>query len=192
MTRHESTSDAFTLIETLMAGSILIVIAALAVLWLNSTFDFSVTTTAQSHARETVQLTIARMAAELKSATRTGVPNPPALSIPPVPNNTQVTFYVPADLDGNGTVIDVNGNIEWNVAQPVQYVYDAPSQQLRRIQNGQTTILTAGVTAARFDDVTTDATLLTNEVKITLTLQVLTPRGRTVSATSIERVKVRN
>jgi hypothetical protein len=113
-----------------------------------------------------------------------------------------MTFYLPADLDagdGNTTIVDAIGNIEWNNANPVNFTYDAAARQLQRIQGGNTVILANDVDSVLFEDLTTQTaqgivptTLYNNEIKITLTLRRTTPQGRPVAATAIEIVKLRN
>ena len=182
----------FTLVEVMVAGTILSAIGLLVGLWLSGISNLWWTSTTKSQASTTVQQALTRMTSELKAATRTGSPTAPGISIPAAPNNTSLTFYLPTDLDGDGTIIDASGNTEWDTANPIQYTYDAPSQQLRRVRAGQTILLATNVTSVRFDDATTNATLLSNEVQITLTLQPSVPQGRITPTTSTETVKLRN
>ena len=176
----------------MVAGAILVSIGLLVVRWLTGVSELWWTATTQSETRTAVQQAVSRMTSELKAATRTGSPTPPAISIPAAPNNTQVTFYLPTDVDGDGTIVDASGNTEWDAANSIQYVYDAPSKQLRRVRGAQTVILAHDVTSATFNDVSIDASLFANELKITLTLQTTTPQHHTLSATSTEIVKLRN
>ena len=182
----------FTLVEVMVAGTILSAVGLLVGLWLAGVSSLWWTSTTKSQASTTVQQALSRMTSELTLATRTGSPTAPGISIPAAPNNTSLTFYLPIDLDGDGTIIDANGNTEWDTAHPIQYTYDAPSRQLRRVKGGQAVILATNVTGVRFDDVTTDATLLANEVTITLTLQPTIPQGHITPSTSTETVKLRN
>ena len=74
----------------------------------------------------------------------------------------------------------------------IQYVYVPAQLQLQRVQGANQVVLANDVQAVTFEDVTIDPTLSINEVKITMTMQRTTPQGRTVSATVVEIVKLRN
>jgi type II secretory pathway pseudopilin PulG len=183
----------FTLVETMVAGTILLSLGLVAVLWLNGVSDLWWTSNTQADARAAAHQAVNRMAADIRSGTRAAAGSPPNLSIPAAPGNTAITFYLPADglLDSNTTIIDDIGDIEWDF-NPIQYVYVPAQARLQRVQGGTTTVIANDVLGVLFDDVTTDATLHLDEVKITLTLQKTTPQRRTVSATSTEVVKLRN
>lgn len=185
-------SQGFTLVETMVAGTLLVSLSLIATLWLTGVSDLWWTTTTQSDVRSTTQQALSRMVSELRSATRTAAGSPPNAVIPAAPGNTTLTFYLPADLDNNGLIIDALGNTEWNAATPVQYAYVPAQRRLIRTQAGQQVILATDVTAVAFEDASLNPTLYPNEVKITLTLQRLTPQRRTVSATAAEIVKLRN
>jgi len=185
----------FTLIETLVVGTIFISMSLIATLWLTGVSDLWWTTTTQAEMRTASQLAINRLLDELRSGTRTAAGSPPNAVIPAAPNNTTVTFYLPADLDpldGNTTIVDSIGNIEWANLAPIQYVFDVPSRQLRRVQGGNTIVLANDVQSVTFEDALINAALSQNEMRITLTLQRPTPQGRTISATTVEIVKLRN
>jgi hypothetical protein len=176
----------------MVAGSILLSMSLIAMLWLTGVSDLWWTTNTQADVRIRSQQAVNRMVSELRSATRTAAGAPPNAVIPASPLNTSITFSLPADLDLNGLIIDANGNTEWNNAAPVQYVFVPAQQQLVRIQGGQQTVLASDVLAATFDDRTTVPTLSNNEVRMSLTVQRTTPQRRTVSATAVEIVKLRN
>ena len=182
----------FTLVETMVAGGLLVSISLMAVLWLTGLSDLWWTSTTQSNVRMVSQMAVNRMVSELRSGTRTtGAASPPWAAIPAAPNNTSVTFYLPADVDGDGLIINATGDTEWNAA-PVQYVYVPAQRQLLRIQGASQIVLANDVTAATFQDRTMDATLSSNEIRVSLTLQRTTPQQRPVAATSVEIVKLRN
>jgi hypothetical protein len=176
----------------MVAGSILLSMSLIAMLWLTGVSDLWWTTTTQSEVRTRSQQAVNRLVSELRSATRIAAGSPPNAVIPAAPGNTTMTFYLPGDLDLNGLIIDAAGNTEWDAAAPIQYVFVPAQQQLIRIQGAQQTVIANNVTAAAFDDRNTLATLANNEVQVSLTVQRTTPQRRTVSATSVEIVKLRN
>ena len=184
----------FTLIETMVAGSILLSMSLIAMLWLTGVSDLWWTSTTQGEVRTRSQQAVNRIVSELRSATRTaaGAPPNPNAVIPAAPLNTSITFSLPIDLDLNGLIIDAVGNTERNTAAPIQYVFVPAQQQLLRIQGGQQTVIANDGAAAAFDDRNTLATLSNNEVRVSLSVQRTTPQRRIVSATSVEIVKLRN
>lgn len=182
----------FTLVETMVAGTLLVSLSLIATLWLTGVSDLWWTATTQSDIRSATQQALSRMVSELRSATRTAAGSPPNAVIPAAPGNTTLTFYLPADLDNNGLIIDALGNTEWNVANPVQYAYVPAQRRLVRTQAGLQVVLATDVAAVTFTDATLDPSLYQNEVRIALTGQKTTPQRRTVSATAAEIVKLRN
>ncbi len=185
-------SRGFTLVETIVAGGILLSMGLVMTMWLTGAMDLWWTTNAQTYVRNHAQQSMSRMTNELMSATRTAPTRPPNILIPAAPNNTTITFYLPADLDGNGLIIDNIGNTEWNLAGPVQYLLDANARKLLRTQGGQQTVIANDVLSVRFEDAAIDASLYANEVRVTLVVQAKTPQGRNVQAASTEVVRLRN
>ncbi|MBI2104361.1 MAG: hypothetical protein HYT90_02095 [Candidatus Omnitrophica bacterium] len=186
------TAAGFTLVETMVAGTLLVSLSLVAALWLAGVSDLWWTATTQGEVRRAAQQAMNRMVDELRSATRTAIGSPPNASIPAAPGNTAATFYLPADEDGNGLIIDAVGNTEWDTPNPVQYAYVPAQRQLVRIQGGQQRILANDIAAISFEDALLNPALYQNEMKITLTMQRTTPQRRTVSATAVEIVKLRN
>ena len=177
----------------MVAGGIMVSMSLIAMLWLTGVSDLWWTTTTQSDVRMLSQMAVNRMINELRSATVTsGAASPPRVAIPAAPNNTSLTFYLPADVDGNGLIVDANGNTEWDVNTPIQYVFVPAQNQLLRVQGAQQVVLANNVTAAAFQNRAMDATLGTNEIRMSLTLQRTTPQRRTITATAVEIVKLRN
>lgn len=177
----------------MVAGGILVSMSLIAMLWLTGLSDLYWTSTTQSDVRMLSQMSVNRMLNELRSGTRTsGTVSPPRAAIPAAPNNTSVTFYLPVDVDGDGLIINATGDTEWNVNTPVQFVYVPAQRQLVRVQGAAQTVLANDVLAATFQDQTMDATLSNNEIRVSLTVQRITPQRRPVSATSVEIVKLRN
>ena len=183
----------FTFVEMMITGTILVSVATLATLWLTGVSNLWSLATTQSDVRIRAQETMNRVVDELRSATRSSaLGSPPNATIPASPNNLSVTFYLPADVDLNGLIVDANGNTEWGVGNPIQYAYDANQRQLLRTVGGVNTVIANDVSAATFKDRSIDGTLNTNEIQIALTLQRTTTNGRAVSATATEIVKLRN
>ena len=103
-----------------------------------------------------------------------------------------MVLFLPADVDGTNGVLDALGNLEWDTLNPIQYIYNAGTGQLTRVEGATTRVLAHDVTSAAFDDQQTDATLLATELRIRLTVQRVTPFRRTVSASANTVVRLRN
>jgi hypothetical protein len=176
----------------MVAGGILLSMSLITVMWLTGVSDMWWTTSTQSDVRTVSQQGVNRMVSELRSATRTAALSPPNAVIPAAQNNRRLVFFLPADLDLNGLIIDAIGNTEWNVGSEIIYEYIPAQQQVIRTQNGQQVVIASNVSDARFDDRNSVATLASNEIQITLTVQRTTPQRRTVTGTSVEIVKLRN
>lgn len=183
-----------TLIETLVVGGLFASISLITTLWLSGVADLWWTSSTQAQARTSTHQAVSRMAKELRMATRIRPPlgAPPNLTVPFPPDNIGVTFYLPRDLDGNGTIVDTVGAIEWDTATSVQYVHDAAARQLLRVSGAQQQVVANDVISAVFDDRATDPSLAADEVRIRLTIEPRTPNGRRLQASSTEIVRLRN
>ncbi|HTY44476.1 MAG TPA: prepilin-type N-terminal cleavage/methylation domain-containing protein [Patescibacteria group bacterium] len=134
-----------------------------------------------------------QMANELRRTTRTSTQGPsPNAVIPAAPNNTQITFYLPRDADGD-TIPDVaNDLIIWNINNPIVYRYVPAQKELRRLENGIEKVLARDVTDVRFFDANIDGSLLLNEIKVVLSLGKTTAKNRTVAFSLTSMVRLRN
>jgi len=106
----------------------------------------------------------------------------------------EIVFQLPADLDGNGTPIDADGNIEWG-PELISYrvVEDAAGRPwlFRHVElNGaivERRIVGPSVASITFDVVLNDRSLRFGEVAVVLYLEELDDRGQLVT-TSVEGV----
>jgi len=190
--QHGRKTDAFTLTELMVVVGILSVVGGLAFELLSHLSDFWDVATTQADLRSLDQAAVNMMTRDLVNATRKGAGSPPNLVIPPLPGNTSVQFYLPTDLDGNGLIIDGMGNIEWDMITPVQFQYVAAARQVLRVRGATTQVVAQNVQSATFNDQSTDPSLYSDEVRIQLTLQRMTPRQRSVTVSSSTVVKLRN
>jgi hypothetical protein len=176
----------------MVAAGIFVSISLVATLWLTGLSDLWQTSSTQSDLRVTTQQVMNRMVSELRSATRTAAASPPNIVIPAAPNNTTLTFYLPTDINGNGTIVDAIGNIEWDLVNPIQYVYVPAQRRLERQRGADTIVLANDVQSVTFEHAGINPALYQNEVRISLQLQRTTPQRRVLSGTSTEIVKLRN
>ena len=181
-----------TLTELVIVGSLLTVISSVALEFFIRQYDFLQTSTAHTEVRTQAQLALDVMLQELRHGTRADIISPPNISIPAEPGNTQLTFYRPTDLDANGLIIDAAGDIEWDITNPIQYVYVPALRQLQRVAGAVTRVIANDVQSVAFEDNSMDASLNPDEVRVSLTIQKATPRGRTVSTATSAVVTLRN
>ena len=182
----------FTFLEFLLVSSLLTLIGGALAEFAAEHIQLQALSQAHGDLRTGGQLAMDQMVTELRHATRAAAGSPPNLTVPAAPNNTSLTFYLPADVDGNGLIVDAAGNIEWATGTPIQYQYNVAAKQLRRVADGNTRVLANDVTGVVFKDRTIDGSLNADEVSIQLTLQRTTPSGRAVSTTVNALVKLRN
>ncbi|GEM_PF-886938 len=213
-------TQAFTLVEVLVVGGLTVLISVATLEWLSRETDAWEMATTQLELQDAAKAALGTMSAELRNATRKVGATPPTLSIPgAAPNNTSIQFYLPADSTAanfttirvvdaitgavstpaaadaitNTSIVDDNGNTEWDAANAMQYVYNAAGRQVWRQVNGVTTrVLANEVTAATFDHQLTDPSLSSTEVRMRLTLQRTTPHRRVVSVSTSSMVALRN
>lgn len=190
-TRHRG-QDGLFFVELMVTGLLFALVAVTLMQFLTNQSDAVQLSMYQNDLRSEVQQALRTMVGELQMARRTAVETPPSVSIPAAPGNTTMTVFLPTDVDGTNGVLDALGNVEWNTANPIQYVYTAATRQLTRVEGATTRVFANDVTSATFDDQQTDATLLATEVRMKLTLQRVTPYQRTVSASANAVVRLRN
>ena len=186
-------NQGLTMLEMMIASLIfLMIVGSLFGALINAMdyWEFSVVT---SDLQSNGQLAMNLMIKELRSATRTAGSTPPdagVLGTPP--NNQGMLFYLPGDIDGDGTIVDVaTGDTEW-LPNIVQYLYDPAKQQIVRTTMGTQKVLANNVTDIHFDDWNTDVSLFRDEIKITLELRKSTSKGRPVVYSAVSTVKLRN
>ncbi len=179
--------------EMLMAALIFAIVSTLVTLFFIQGSNLWESITGQSDLRSAARNAITYMTQELRNATRTGTGNPsPNIAIPSKPNNHSIDFYLPADLDGNGLIIDTLGNTEWDTSNKIQYQYVPGQNMLRRLEKGNQYIISNEVTSIEFEDNSIDSSLAISEVRIKLTLQRTLPQSKTASVTMASIVKLRN
>jgi prepilin-type N-terminal cleavage/methylation domain-containing protein len=182
----------FTLVEILIASSILIILAAIMLTFFIQNITLWQSITNQSDLRSADRNAMNYMTQELRKTTRVSTKNPsPNLTIPSKPNNHSIDFYLPVDLDNNGFIFDSTGATEWDKSNKIQYQYVPGQKQLRRLEKGNQHIIANDVTSIEFEDNSINSALYKDELKIILTFGRLI-QGKTVSVSLVSIVKLRN
>lgn len=95
-----------------------------------------------------------------------------------------ITFKIPQDLNGDGTVVTVAGDIEWS--PNITYSLNASNQIQRAVSGGATTIIANNITGLQF-------TRLQNEVvRINVTAGKVSDIGKPAQDTGQVIIKLRN
>ena len=190
----KKTGRGFTLIEVLISSVIAAIILSSIYSIYKTGNDLWDIKSHQADLQAMARIAIERMTKELKGATRTSSRIPsPNLAISAAPNNENVTFYLPVDLDVDGRITDnTTGAIEWDTTNAIQYQYDSGEKTLTRLANSTTETIARDVADIQFIDAGIDSQLYVTELKIILTLTKTTPRQRTIATTQTSMVKLRN
>jgi Tfp pilus assembly protein PilW len=183
-----------TFVEVVIASAIAVIVVSMIFMIYSSGNDLWETKRYQADLEAAGRQALETMTKELKQTTRTSTQTPsPNINIAAAPNNKNIDFYLPADLNNDSYITDNNGNVEWDTNNKIQYLYTPAQKELNRLKNStQTTTLAQDVTDIQFIDNSIDGSLYLNELKINMTITKTTPRQRNLSMTFIGLVKLRN
>ncbi len=191
--KHIKTTHGLTIVEVLIASSLLVVIGSLMISFIMQGSSLWEIITGQSDLRSSLRNAMNSMEQELRKTTRTSTETPsPNLIIPSKPNNTSVDFYLPGDSDNNGLIIDAMGATEWDKSNKIQYQYVPGLKLLRRLEKGNFRTIARNVALIEFEDTSINSALYNAELKIILTLEKNTRQQRTISASITSVIKMRN
>lgn len=122
----------FTLAEVIVATAVFTVISSLMLMFFVQGSNIWNMLTAQSDLRSSARNAMLFMQQELRNATHTSQETPsPNLT---TPTSSQVDFYLPKDIDGNGLIINALGATEWDKSNKIQYQYVPGQKRLRRLE----------------------------------------------------------
>ena len=186
-----SRADAgLTLVETMIVLSLMLTVVVITAESLNRGRNFWLTSVTKSEQYLTGKRAMDLMEAELRNATLSGAGSPPNVTIGG--GQTSVTFYLPTDIDSNGLIIDSAGDIEWDPGNPIQYFFDSAQNRLLRIEGGAQRLIATDVLSVTFDDISTDASLSLDELKINLSMQKTILQQRNINTAFVSTVRLRN
>ena len=196
--RPRGTKDlsGLTLIEILIASVLTTVVIAIIYSIYAAGSDIWEIKRYQTDLKAQGRQVISAVVSELRKTTRTSLQTPsPNLIITAVPNNNNITFYLP-QVANNSVVTDAaNDTIAWDMNNTIQYVFDSATKQVKRLEiidpTGNRTMAN-DVTNIQFIDNSINGSLYLNELKVLLTLAKTTPRQRNISTTLSSVIKLRN
>ncbi|OGX15703.1 MAG: hypothetical protein A2166_02945 [Omnitrophica WOR_2 bacterium RBG_13_41_10] len=170
----------FTLIEILVAVSIfsILIFAVFAVMDVGRSAWFTADVSAEL--RQELIKTFTRMERELKETA------PAQTDLSSNSSSPSLTFSVPQDNDGDGTILNSTGNVEWSGS--ITYALNT-NNQITRTASGVTTILANNITALLF---TRPASSSDNLLQINITAQRRSAIGRVAQDNGQITIKMRN
>ncbi len=169
----------YTLTESIIAYLVLSVMILGALQIMDVEWKSFQTSELNSSLRMQIVTTFTRMEKELKTT------RPAQVNLASGATANTLTFHIPQDVNGDGTVLDGSGNVEWS--GDIVYALNN-TNQLTRTAGGATSILANNVTSLQFNR---PAALL-DVLQVTLTASRTTSAGRTVTDTDQARVQMRN
>lgn len=134
---------AFTLVEVLVAACIFFILVGAAFLVLNSGINSWLAGNVEVDLRRQLVSAVGPMEKELKE-TRAAETN-----LASGATSNSLTFALPADTNGDGTILDSNGQVEWST-DLVTYSLNANGEIVRTTTNGSQSILARNITSLQF------------------------------------------
>ncbi|RJP29527.1 MAG: hypothetical protein C4533_00595 [Candidatus Omnitrophota bacterium] len=168
-----------TLIEILVASSILIllILAVFQVMEAGRSAVFTGDLTVQL--RQEIIRTFMRMERELKEA------RPALVSLTSGNSSSTITFSVPQDINGDGTVLDDFGAIEWSAV--ITYALNG-SNQIIRTSSGVTNVLANDIVSLQFSRPLSPVNIL----QIDMTARKISSSGRQLQDAGQMVIEMRN
>lgn len=168
-----------TLIEILITSAILIllILAVFQVMETGRSTVFTGDLTVQL--RQEIIRSFMRMERELKEA------RPALVSVTSGNSSSSITFRVPQDINGDGTVLDDFGIIEWS--PDITYALNGTGQ-ITRVSSGVTNIIANDITNLQFSRPVSPVNIL----QIDMTVRKISSAGRQLQDTGQLVVEMRN
>jgi prepilin-type N-terminal cleavage/methylation domain-containing protein len=169
----------FTLVEILVATAIftILILAGFQVMEVGRSFWFTGDVTVEL--RQEIIKAFMRMEAELKET------RPAQISLGSGTSSSSLTFKIPQDNNGDGTILDASGNIEWS--GDITYALNG-ANQITRTASDITTIIANNVISLMF----TRPTSPVNILQIDITVRKASAIGRQQQDSGQIMIKMRN
>lgn len=192
MLRRKSDKKGLTVVEVIVASVIVAVMTYLVTqLYIQGIRLWNISTV-QSDLRSTGRYALSRITDELRLATRAESASPPNLAIPLAPNNNQITYYHPLRGANNTIVSDAAGLIVWDVNTPRQLRHVPATNTLEGAVGGTVSTIAQNINRVVFEDSTINATLSSNELRVSLELSAATPLFGASAITMVSKIKIRS
>lgn len=169
----------FSLIELIISSCIFIILILAIFQAMDMGRSLWFTADVSTELRQEIIKTITIIEREIKET------RPSQTSLQISSNSNTFTFRIPQDNNGDGTILDANGNVEWSAN--ITYTRNAANQITRTDANG-TTILANHITNLLF----TRPASPVNIVQIDITANRTTSLGRQIQDTGWIQIEMRN
>ncbi|MCX5696865.1 MAG: prepilin-type N-terminal cleavage/methylation domain-containing protein [Candidatus Omnitrophica bacterium] len=172
-------NSGFTLVEILVAVSIFLILifSVFAAMGVGTRAGFSGDTSVE--VRQEIIKAFMTMEKELK------VTRPSQIDLRSGTTNTTLTFKLPQDNNGDGTILDAGGNVEWS--GNITYALNN-ANQITRTAAGVTRILSHDIMSLLFTRTATSVDLL----QIDITAQKVSAARRTIQDSGQITIRMRN
>lgn len=169
----------FTLIEVMVSAAILLILifALFSVMNISRSAWFGGDVSAEL--RQEIIKSFARMESELKET------RPSQISLSSGATNASLTFKLPQDNNGDGTILDSLGNIEWSAN--ITYALNS-NHEITRTFGNQTAIISRNINSLLFSRPTSPNNILL----INIAAQKLSGIGRLTQDSGEITIKMRN
>jgi len=169
----------FTLIEIIFGVGIFLILILAIFAVMNVGVGAWFTGDVSVQLRQEIIKAFTKMEKELKET------RPAQVSLTIGTSSSSLTFKIPQDNNGDGTILDSFGNIEWS--GDITYALNG-ANEITRTASGVTSVLARNVVNLQFTRPTSPVNLL----QIDITAQKVSAQGRTIQDTGQIMIKMRN
>jgi prepilin-type N-terminal cleavage/methylation domain-containing protein len=179
----------FTLVEVIVATAVFFILVNMAFVTMNTGMNSWFSSSTSVELRSELIKTLAAMERELKETAPAKLEN-----LPSGGSAATLTFHLPQDVDGDGTLINWNGTapkyepiIEWSPTT-VTYAVNGTGVLIRSTSLGQSRVVAQDIVGLQFSRPTT----VSNILQIDLSAQKNDVKGRVLSDAARLMIKMRN
>ena len=182
------TNAAFTLMEMIIAATIMAVLALVLVAGMAQNFSILQTNKVITTLQNDAHLAILKMSKDLR---RTALSQITITNDSPIAGCDTLTYHLPS-LDANNAPAIVSGNVQWDANAVTIGIDAANAGRLIRIDVNGTTTLANNVKFITFRDINDIPQLFMRELKISLGFEATSFGGRTHNYNSTTVINMRN
>lgn len=170
----------FTLFEILVVCAVFTVLLFAIFQVLDTGIGSWVSGDVSTEVRQELIKTFMRMERELKET------RPAQISLGSGANSVSLTFKVPQDINGDGTILDSSGYVEWSA--DITYALNASNQITRTVSGHAPVVIANNITSLQFSRPASPVNIL----QIDITAQKNSAKGQPFSDSGQIMVKMRN
>lgn len=169
---------AFTLVEILVTSVVLTILIVSLFLVLSIGERSWLSADVSIQLRQEIARGVIFMGQELKET------SPAKINLTLNASANSITFKIPQDVNGDGSIVDASGNIEWSLN--ITYSLNASKQVLRAVSGGPTTILANNIASLQFSRIQDEV------IRIDITASKVSNIGKLTQDSGQIIIKMRN